>query len=249
MNVNVTSFKVEFRKQDFVRFTMNTYEREQVDPYPTYYLISKEEIPLVLDCMRGVSKFWPLFQDGYHKIAFYPTEIYSFELDKLDWKCWHFTLPLKNMAVLQDALQNWYDNPSETTYELTKNDLDKIRCENRNRVKWHYQNITNGKWDNFKFVEWVEYPIIPRILADCKTNPELKRNLTSLTRIAANHSYFGEKNTVTISFDDGWYDSHHEEKPASYYFDIRTPENRRIMNGGIIAHERNDHTYEYSMHT
>jgi len=248
MNINVTSFKVEFRRSDFIRFTMNTIEREKTDSYPTYYVISRDEIPLVLDCMRGESKFNPLFQDGQYKIAFYSAEIYALEMYSENVKEYHFVLPFKTMWELQTNLQKWYEQPQVFTYELSKDQLDFIRFENRNQVKWNYQDVTNGKWDNFKYTEWVEYAIIPRVLADCKRQPELKSNLARLTKIAANHSLFGEKVFVDLSFDS-WNDAKNENEPASYYFNIHTQDNKRIMNGGIIAHKRNDGSVEYSTHT
>ena len=250
MNINLTQFDVEFRESGFVRFSMNTFEREKIEHYPTYYVISRAEIPLILECIQGLSKFYPFFDDGNYKIRFAPTGMESLEISSNPMGHYWFYMPLAKMQALQDKLTVFHVAPFEETYSLSSIELAQMRYEYRNRIRWVYRNIENGKWENGEYRSWVEYLLIPRVLEDCQKEPGLKDNLKRLSHIAANHSAFGETITVSLSFDDAWFDCQHEEKPASYYFCIQTSEGERILNGGIIAHHNDkDGSYHYSMHT
>ena len=249
MNINLTSFKVEFLRSGSIKFIMQTKEREINDKHPTFYIISRSELPLMLDCINGESKFYPFFDDGLYHIKVHPAGIVSYELHENKTNNYYFHIPLKELPKLLDTIYTHYSDPyiKEHTYELDSSELKSLKFEYRNRSSWIYHNHNYSRMEltpeGYNYIEYPINRIKHTILNDIKTHPELKDLLQRLNHIAKNNCF---KDTVTIELS---YDHIPvENKPTSYYFFIHE-NGKKIINGGIIAHKQNDETYNYSMHT
>ena len=125
--------------------------------------------------------------------------------------------------------------PEGTTWTAPTDEL--LREEKRlaPKIKWYYaEGVEDTVWND-------RHDKRQTRLDDC---------ISSLEHVAQSYSTFGDIVTINLYYDT----TPTEERPTSYYFDIRDNEGRRCMNGGVIAHKRTDKetgedTWEYSTHT
>lgn len=248
MKINLTTFQVEFLESGSIRFTMSTLEREKDDKYNTFYVISHNEIPLMLDCMTGKSKIYPYFDDGLYHIKIHPYGIRSLEKHSDKFKEYWFNIPLCKLDVLIEWINEHYQDSKlhmGRIYILTSENLKRLKFEFRDRIKFIYHDLIHTTFKDGQFHDELELKLWDKIKTDINSNPELLDNIKSLKRIA--HNYATDK-PITINLTlDSYQDKNYA--PSSYYFYIMTEDNKRIMNGGIIAHKNNDDSYHYSMHT
>lgn len=257
MNTNLVSLKIEFKAESrFISF----HPQRKEDAYANWFVISFDEIPLVIDCIMGKSKYYPYFEDGNHKIKFVPSgfevlEYTSTNHPGLFYQSIKYEFPFFKMGELLILINKFSQEPFD--YEITYGEewFNRLGFENRNRVTWLYQDCTNGKWEGMEYKEWVEVDIKQRVLSDAKINPGLLNQLKRLQRVALSYSNdVMDRVFIHFSLDDSYYAKNHPDIPTSYYFCIMTKDKKRLMNGGIIAHHDyrdydNIAKIEYSMHT
>lgn len=222
MNVNITSMKFDRLDSGNIRLSLKNDEKTDANNYDTFYVISKKELPDVLKCLRGTADYYPCFFDGLYLLRFHPQGLTAYEINPPHGNIRYFTFPGEAFA---NALELFYESPN---IEYTADN---------NFIGWH-KNYYRPR-AKFNWYDHCEKGVI-RALPDEK----LSQALNGLLRIAHNYSD-GQINVIDISYDN--WNGKDLDKP-SFYFNIRTPDNKRIMNGGIIAHEYKGKV-EYSTHT
>lgn len=257
MNVNLKYFKINTsgEKNQFVRFSLinsymvkecqrknkeneldqspfkSTYKHE---PYPTWYVITLDELPMAIECLKGKSKFYPFFDDGIHKIQFKPDGIHSLEVNTPHCEEYYFTFPGEWIV---ECLEWILAHPGiEYSIDLT-NEIYSQLCQFAPRLKWEMEND------------------VKLSLKNNLNLPRFKSSLINLVRIAKNYSN-GKANIIHLSFDS--YQDRPDNKDIcnNYYWWIEYQNTgQRIMNGGLIFHPKyidgqpDYSSGEYSIHT
>jgi hypothetical protein len=220
MNINITSMKFERLESGNIRLSLKNDDKDS--EYDTFYVISKVELPDVLKCLRGTADYYPCFYDGLYLLRFHPKGLTAYEVNPPHGKIRYFTFLGEAWA---NALELFYKSPNNEW--VASDDF----------IRWH----KNAYRPRAKFV-WYDNCQLGAIKA--LPDERLSQALNGLLRIAHNYSD-GQINVIDISYDD--WNGKDLDKP-SFYFNIHTPDGKRIMNGGIIAHKYNDKV-EYSTHT
>jgi hypothetical protein len=238
MNVNVTELKIiESNAGKFFRFAMINEEMKPDEYtkkiYPTYYVISRPEIPLVLDCLRGKTEFFPWFDDGNYHIRFTPGGIQSVDLSREKYQRFYFHLPGEQLA---DEIEPFFN------VDFSNDCEDAVIDKTPILPFWKKHFAPKVK---VIFGDNVE----EKLSADQKhiLLEELPGDLVpDLIKWASNYSD-GNLITVNIVFD---YWKNDPDCPSNYYWYLYDEEKKvRIVNGGWIAHKVDNNKYRYSMHT
>ena len=240
MKIDITSIVIEKSSQSHIRFALKKATGEYVD-YATFFCINKDEWELVKQCMLGTSKVYPYFDDGSYGIKFYPDGMRVMYSDKKDMA--YFTWP--TVECIPYVEQLWNINVDEHHYP----EEPVCRFVDLTSMIDTWSDIYGPKIDLF-----IDDEVRTKLLQD-EQSPLLSEPVRSggliagLTRWAENYSS-GNHVHVNIVFDSYKNDPC---SPSDYYWWICTPDSKRIVNGGWIAHRYDmsdgNKTYRYSMHT
>jgi hypothetical protein len=256
MIVNLVNLKVNFHESGSIELRFQTKEMIEDKNYyysevPTSVYISKDSIPYFIDCLTGKSNFYPWFDDINYLVKPHCDGM-SF-LDKSNPNKvmeWTIYFPFKLWKRLIKELKQFNKSSFNGFIELTPDELDSFAKDVYPKVKWNYHHRTDGKWIDFKWNEWITKNVIDSLYKWSNIYPDLLKDLDRLENIAKSYSVFGELIEIDISFDS--YNTN-EGTPDSFYFYIHVTvngEDKRIMNGGLIAHyDERKNEYHYSMHT
>jgi hypothetical protein len=275
MITNVTKYAVKFLESGSIEVILQSSNREAIasksiesgdkyndNQYPMSVIITDNELPLFLACMKGESNFYPYFSDISYLLRVYPDGFSYIKLSGMNdgisgkYSESTFTFPNKLLPHLHRLITLHMESPSSEIYEIPSHEIQAFSDMVKPCFEWHYNHQTRGKWEHYAigdpaiWHEWIEKDITVSLKNWGEKYPKLNENLESLERIAANYSVYGERILIDISFDSYNTD---DTIPDSFYFNIHNEEGQRIMNGGIIFHpdyREEDRTIgSYSIHT
>jgi hypothetical protein len=230
MNINITELKLNKHSSSIEWILSDGKTRASV------YVVLDE-------CKRLLTEKWVTYEDCSQIIMFNPAgarvvslDHYSreFQTDKISgqYKETWYTFPRDE---LNSDLSSLLNAPADTTMDFAL--MIPVWIEKYSpRVEWVYgENVESAFTQDMDsmFVDWGEYG--------------KQDYLPHLQRIAENSSN-GNLVKVFLSFDCYTHPTGH---PHNYYFDIwDMVSDKRIMNGGIIAHyNEGANNYTYQMHT
>lgn len=241
----------EYEEKDsgFIRISVSSPDIKRTnykgieEEYDYSFTISLHEIPHVIDCLMGTAHFYPWFDDGIYNVRFTPHGIRGRYLSGgKTYEEYYYIFPGSEFAKALTQIEDW---------ELSSDILEYWQAKYSSRYKWECRDITDYDTVTGEFVtRYKLQDLIDRDLQDTRQT-RLKDCLQGLEQIALNYSD-GIPSIINISLD-----SYRQEiekgNPLSYYWYI-TQEGNRVMNGGIIAHERVSddmlsQRWEYSTHT
>ena len=231
MIVNVKKLALERGGNDCLHVKYRVAEEgyEKRDRYG--FILGEAEVRHAITCLRGEAEFYPFYDDGIHKAQFTPRGWRHLSNDEGDmkYKEWGATFPGE---VLARVLEQLYEPDAVARLRtFTYDELEGIAKKYAPQIDWQYQDREDAS-------------VEVAFRRGAEQWPEVARARESLEQIASNYSD-GDVVTINLSFDA--FDK--GDNPAhSYYFDIRKKE-RRVMNGGIIAHLDDKGVPHYAMHT
>jgi len=231
MNINITSIELEKgEQQKGFRLSLTSDNH----PDKTFYYFGENELDFLLDCINGKAKFYPYFDDGLYALKCYPQGLHC-AYTSSDEQYW-FTFPFNELTVYIEEIQRMIELEKEYTANLTPLIETWINVYSPVvRVEWHGENIES------RFLDDID-------------NPKVKNRdyaVNWLERQIKMCESYSDGNIITLHI---CYDGYQERKdnPCSYYWYIMDEQNRRLMNGGFIAHHYNrdgQDCFEYATHT
>lgn len=257
MNVNIKSLSINIRTD----YDIDNRNRERTSiefrfqvlgenrEYPHSFYVSgrgvfPKAVSLMFDCLNGESEFYPFFDDITYLIRFHDQGIVFKDTSKQHgyqdlWLTYPGKLIANRILQLINAQSNKMTGDKgtvESSYTFTQDEIELARRQ--------YAPLYAVEWGNCQ-QDW----LLARDnhLVSEEGQKRLTRAYEHLIAIAKNYSD-GKLVTIYLSRDH----AQRDDIPMSFCFDIRTHDNKRIMNGGIIAHcyDREGETYyEYNMHT
>ena len=218
MKVNVSELSLKNNQGKYVDFRFKTESMEQ----PIGFIITFDEAEYALSCLTGTAKFAPWFDDGVHLIRMTQHGFRHLYTGGSRLQQDMAVFPGVELAKALTYILRY--SKVDETYTFTPECLAEIAQHYAPVVRWDYR-----EWDDVEPVQ----NALARLSVDY---PYLSEATAHLEAIAGNSSD-GLPVTIYLSYDG----MPKEGVPPSFYFDIRTPNDERIMNGGIIAHPQ----YQY----
>lgn len=192
-----------------------------VKEYPTSFVITKDEWTLAKESILGKRTFHPYFSDISYLVCFASSKINVAYKDKREEETYIF--PVWEIIETVDLL---IKEDQETQVELKE-----------------YIPLWKGKYaPNIKFYwgEKVEEAFQKDIVSELVTQ---KDDLLKLLETIASHHSDGNLIKIHVNFDNC------KNAPINdYYWSIVDGE-RRLYNGGYIAHLVGENQYKYAIHT
>jgi len=223
----------ENQQENFNMFGNDTSLYREV--YPRWQVISIKEAKFALQCLTGNAPFYPFFDDLNHHIKFTTEGIHEVDKNGDKWQDYYFTISGNELAkwieYCIEISQYLTGENDRLTFDILPEKLYQLKCQYAPRCQWDFREGVKDK-----------------LVKDLNNSNQTRLDtcLKSLVRIAKNYSN-GKPSKIYLAFDS--YNNSDDNIPSSYYFVIYNSNDKVIMNGGIIAHKRDDNQVEYSTHT
>lgn len=239
MKINVTSLKIRRVSNRCFELAMTSEKH----PQSTSYYLTKSELPLMRQCLEGVSEFYPFFSDVSYLVQPHPQGFHCYEISGKEAREYWFTLPVQEMFGVLDEL--------EETFDIDNDKLDWIADLTEEIPFWakkyapiveivYHGTEEDGSDTKERLQQDINNPLVE--------NPEYAQNFLP-TRIHALEQY-SDGNVVQLHI---WFDNTPQDGiPTGYYWEMRNTDGSRIMNGGFLPHKREKDgkvTYQYGVHT
>jgi len=269
MNVNIESLQI-YANHEFARFTIQMQvpsdddlqhyhlwsfqeasteelQARQKREFLRSFVISHAEVRHVLAIINNSASYAPYFDDGIHLVKFHPHGIREYYVSgERNMRQFWLEFPLVELRGPLELLLTYTEQQQDyiLVADFQAADCAEWAAQYGPKYKWQYENYYDDAPDLRAKIQVDN--------ADPRVTGSLRESLERLTNIACNYSD-GQENTIILRYDA----RPRPDQPASYYFCIMTPDNKRIMNGGIIAHPRfadkwgegEPVGWEYSTHT
>jgi hypothetical protein len=221
MHVNVVELSLKNNQGKYIDFRFRTESMERSEGF----ILTNDEAEYARQCLTGTAKFVPYLDDGIHLVKFHRRGFVHLYTGNSRFDRDDVVFPGQPLA---DAIGWLLQQPAGTERVFGEQEIAAWRERVAPRVRWIY-----GSWGGY---DQPEISVRDRLFATIPEYPALKAACDNLTQIAENYSD-GLENTVTLRFDE----KPRDDRPPSFYFEIRDYAGQLIMNGGIIAHPR----YQY----
>ena len=240
MNVNLSRLSIEKLNNGHICLRFSTIQSDKNHGYMESVYLTESESRAAIECLNGTALYYPYFDDGIHLIKFHPqgfNHLYTGN-NKAEKKYIYF--PGSYIAASLTMILEGYKDFTEFEPDF----IYQVKCHVSPKIKVICQNIED---------KTTIQDTIKRLLSDDKVKNDVIRFIRSIVRIAKNSSSMGDRITVHLSYD-GYKEP--DRLYPSFYWCIMTDDNKRVMNGGLIAHPNYHGTNEpdfndvtYSIHT
>lgn len=247
MKTNLNTLTLEKYQSESICIALTYKDQPDKDtttgrPYPSYWVIGKDEIDFVIRRLRGIESHRYVIDDGNYLIRFGTNGIYCTDTSSSRVQSHYVVFPGE---ILANALQALSDTPYNEDRDARDANFLKVDASTIESAAFKYRNrskVIYHDGDDYSVKD-----IIIRLTRDPKTAEQFKSRMRSFIRQVGEACQPDEPaGALHLCLDSR---GERNNKYPSFYFYLVAGNGKTMYNGGIINHSRDEDNPDYSIHT